>query len=214
MDAVCEGLVLDRAVASPLCQPDARFVGSACRLAPVSSGGCDSGSLLSEGAGISSGVLPQCLSCLYPPAQSRSACLLLRGATAHPSGSFPEIFVVVGSRLEKVGRLLKVAGRTSKAILPGSMEAVNDLHKRQVRYCTSLMNKWSWRTRSPDGTLTNLRVMSEMNSEQKTSWRRHMVFDPITAHSQADDPALTFARGSSVPNEIMEATIGVRVSDG
>jgi hypothetical protein len=43
--------------------------------------------------------------------------------------SFPEIFAVDGSRLEKVGRLLKVARRTSKAILPGSMEAVYDLRR-------------------------------------------------------------------------------------
>jgi hypothetical protein len=30
-----------------------------------------------------------------------------------------------------------------------------------------------------------------MNSEQQISWRRHMVFDPMNAHSQADAPALT-----------------------
>jgi Transposase DDE domain len=46
-----------------------------------------------------------------------------------PARSFPEIFAVDGSRLEKVGRLLKVARRTSKAILPGSMEAVYDLRR-------------------------------------------------------------------------------------
>ena len=31
-----------------------------------------------------------------------------------------------------------------------------------------------------------------MNSEQQTSWRRHMVFDPMNAHSQADDPILMY----------------------
>jgi hypothetical protein len=40
---------------------------------------------------------------------------------------FPHVFAVDGSRLEKVGRLLKVARTTTKAILPGSMEAVYDL---------------------------------------------------------------------------------------
>lgn len=45
------------------------------------------------------------------------------------SRSFPEIFAVDGSRLAKVGRLLKVARRTSKAILPGSMEAVYNLRR-------------------------------------------------------------------------------------
>ena len=30
-----------------------------------------------------------------------------------------------------------------------------------------------------------------MSSEQPTSWRRHIAFDPMNAHSQADDPALT-----------------------
>jgi hypothetical protein len=34
--------------------------------------------------------------------------------------------------------------------------------------------------------------MSEMSSEQHISWRRHMVFDSMNAHSQADDPALTY----------------------
>ncbi len=31
-----------------------------------------------------------------------------------------------------------------------------------------------------------------MNSDQQISWRRHMVFDPMNAHAQADDPSLTY----------------------
>ena len=31
-----------------------------------------------------------------------------------------------------------------------------------------------------------------MNSEHQVSWHRHIVFDPMNAHSQADDPALTY----------------------
>jgi hypothetical protein len=42
---------------------------------------------------------------------------------------FPNVFAVDGSRLEKVGRLLKVARKTTQAILPGSMEAVYDLRR-------------------------------------------------------------------------------------
>jgi hypothetical protein len=31
-----------------------------------------------------------------------------------------------------------------------------------------------------------------MHSEQQTSWRRHIVFDPMNAHSQGDDPSLVY----------------------
>lgn len=43
--------------------------------------------------------------------------------------TFPQIFALDGSRLEKVARLLKVARSITKAILPGSMEAVYDLRR-------------------------------------------------------------------------------------
>jgi len=43
--------------------------------------------------------------------------------------AFPNIFAIDGSRLDKVARLLKVARSTTKAILPGSMEAVYDLRR-------------------------------------------------------------------------------------
>jgi len=42
---------------------------------------------------------------------------------------FPEVYAVDGSRLEKVARLLKVARKTTKANIPGSMEAVYDLRR-------------------------------------------------------------------------------------
>lgn len=45
------------------------------------------------------------------------------------AGAFPNVFALDGSRLEKVGRLLKVARKTPRAILPGSMEAVYDLRR-------------------------------------------------------------------------------------
>ena len=44
-------------------------------------------------------------------------------------GVFPEVYAVDGSRLEKVARMLKVARKTTKAIIPGSMEAVYDLRR-------------------------------------------------------------------------------------
>lgn len=42
---------------------------------------------------------------------------------------FPDIYAADGSRLAKVGRLLKVARNTTKAIIPGSMEGVYDLRR-------------------------------------------------------------------------------------
>ena len=45
--------------------------------------------------------------------------------------AFPNVFAMHGSRLEKVGRRLKVERKTTKAIIPGSMEAVYyDLRRR------------------------------------------------------------------------------------
>jgi hypothetical protein len=46
---------------------------------------------------------------------------------------FPEIYAVDGSRLAKVGRILKVAQKTTKAIIPGSLEAVYDLRRGHLR---------------------------------------------------------------------------------
>jgi len=43
--------------------------------------------------------------------------------------AFPEAFVADGSRLAKVARMLKVARKTTKAIIPGSMEAIYDLRR-------------------------------------------------------------------------------------
>lgn len=42
---------------------------------------------------------------------------------------FPHIYALDGSRLAKVARLLKVARDTTKAIIPGSMEALYDLRR-------------------------------------------------------------------------------------
>ncbi len=42
---------------------------------------------------------------------------------------FPDVYAVDGSRVEKVARMLKVARKTTKAIIPGSMEAVYDLRR-------------------------------------------------------------------------------------
>lgn len=42
---------------------------------------------------------------------------------------FPGLFVLDGSKLHKVGRLLKVARTTTRAILPGSLEAVYDMRR-------------------------------------------------------------------------------------
>jgi Transposase DDE domain len=42
---------------------------------------------------------------------------------------FPEVYALDGSRLAKVARKLKVARKTTRAIIPGSMEAVYDLRR-------------------------------------------------------------------------------------
>lgn len=47
--------------------------------------------------------------------------------------AFPNIFAIDGSRLEKVGRLLKVTRTTTKAILPGSMQGLYDVRRGILR---------------------------------------------------------------------------------
>jgi hypothetical protein len=46
---------------------------------------------------------------------------------------FPDIYVIDASRLAKVGRVLKVAKTTTKAIIPGSLQAVYDLRRGHLR---------------------------------------------------------------------------------
>ena len=46
---------------------------------------------------------------------------------------FPDIYVIDASRLSKVGRLLKVARSITKAIIPGSLQAVYDLRRGHLR---------------------------------------------------------------------------------
>ena len=43
--------------------------------------------------------------------------------------AFPEVYAMDGSRLHKVAKMLKVARKTSKTIILGSMEAVYDLRR-------------------------------------------------------------------------------------
>ncbi len=45
---------------------------------------------------------------------------------------FPQIYAVDASRLASVGRVLKVAKKTTKAIIPGSIEAVYDLRRGHI----------------------------------------------------------------------------------
>jgi len=65
---------------------------------------------------------------------------------------FSEIYVVDGSRLAKVGRVLKVARKTTKAIIPGSMEALYDLR----RGC--LKDLWF----DPDGARSELAMFDQV----------------------------------------------------
>jgi Transposase DDE domain len=65
---------------------------------------------------------------------------------------FPEIYAVDGSRLEKVGRLLKIARSTSKAIIPGSMEGVYDMRRGCLR------ELWF----DPDGARSEIAMFDEV----------------------------------------------------
>lgn len=65
---------------------------------------------------------------------------------------FPEIYAVDGSRLAKVGRILKVARKTTKAIIPGSMEAVYDLRRGHLR------ELWF----DPDGARSELAMFNQI----------------------------------------------------
>lgn len=65
---------------------------------------------------------------------------------------FPEIYAVDGSRLAKVGRTLKVARKTTKAIIPGSMEAVYDLRRGHLR------ELWF----DPDGAKSELAMFNQI----------------------------------------------------
>lgn len=69
-----------------------------------------------------------------------------------PMKAFPEIYAVDGSRLEKVGRLLKVARNTSKAIIPGSMEGVYDMRRGCLR------ELWF----DPDGARSEMAMFDEV----------------------------------------------------
>jgi hypothetical protein len=46
---------------------------------------------------------------------------------------FPDIYVIDASRLAKVGRLLKVAKTTTKAIIPGSLQALYDIRRGHLK---------------------------------------------------------------------------------
>lgn len=65
---------------------------------------------------------------------------------------FPNIFALDGSRLAKVGSLLKVARKTTQAILPGSMEAVYDLRR-------GLLHELYF---DPDGCVADIKMLEEV----------------------------------------------------
>jgi hypothetical protein len=66
--------------------------------------------------------------------------------------AFPEIYVIDGSRLAKVGRVLKVARNTTKAIIPGSMEALYDLRRGVLR------DLWF----DPDGARSEMAMLDQV----------------------------------------------------
>jgi len=65
---------------------------------------------------------------------------------------FPEIYAVDGSRLSKVGHLLKITRSITKAIIPGSMEALYDLRRGYLK------DLWF----DPDGARSELGMFQEI----------------------------------------------------
>jgi hypothetical protein len=65
---------------------------------------------------------------------------------------FPEIYAIDGSRLAKVGHLLKIARSVTKAIIPGSMEALYDLRRGYLK------DLWF----DPDGARSELAMFQEV----------------------------------------------------
>ena len=65
---------------------------------------------------------------------------------------FPDIFGLDGSRLESVARRLKITRSTTKAILPGSMEALYDLRRGRIH------DLWF----DPNGHASELSMMAKL----------------------------------------------------
>jgi Transposase DDE domain len=65
---------------------------------------------------------------------------------------FPEVYALDGSRLAKVARMLKVVQKVTKAIIPGSMEAVYDLRRGILHYLHF----------DPDGCVGEIRMLEKV----------------------------------------------------
>jgi len=65
---------------------------------------------------------------------------------------FPEVYALDGSRLAKVARMLKVVQKVTKAIVPGSMEAVYDLRRGILHHLHF----------DPDGCVGEIRMLEKV----------------------------------------------------
>jgi hypothetical protein len=65
---------------------------------------------------------------------------------------FPEVYALDGSRLAKVARMLKVVQKVTKAIIPGSMEAVYDLRRGILHHLHF----------DPDGCVGEIRMLEKV----------------------------------------------------
>ena len=53
-----------------------------------------------------------------------------------------------------------------------------------------------------------------MNSEHLFCWHRHVVFDPMNAHSQADDPALVYVMQFNADERTCQEKREQKLADG
>lgn len=119
---------------------------------------------------------------------------------------FPNIYAVDGSRLEKVGRLLKVARKTTKAIIPGSLEAVYDLrrgHLHELHF-------------DPDGCVSELsmfeKVLPQIPAKSLLVNDRYYAKPVIWTELEAREIAMVSRHNKTVKKKKVEVLATVRTS--
>lgn len=132
MVALRSSLVLDRTSSASFCKSDQGFAGRAKRASASARGGCKPRILFHEDSIGTSGFFRNVFSVFTKAIEPELKLSFARTLDVDET-VFPNIFAVGGSRLEKVGRLLKVIRATTKAILPGSMQALYDVRRGILR---------------------------------------------------------------------------------
>ena len=119
---------------------------------------------------------------------------------------FANIYAVDGSRLEKVGRLLKVARNTTKAIIPGSLEAVYDLrrgHLHELHF-------------DPDGCVSELsmfeKVLEQIPAKALLVNDRYYAKPVIWSELGARDISMVSRHNKTVKKKRVEVLSKIRTS--